>query len=319
MGARRSRSRPTRGEHPPTPDNPRQSGSTARHQAHANAASAGDEVSIIAALGSSARVPTGGARLGPEAGEGGREGGRGAVSPTEEGEAGSADAKTHRPHGQISKFTLGDRRLLRPRSFSQAAGNAALLRLRLPQPRKRGGFRLMAKRPSDRRSPGRNPGPQAQGRDGTGKETLNPPPPSGGERRVGYPPARGGRPGRGRRTALRVEVPSGRRGRARVAPDVRRHRRTFSPAGADSEQRPRLQVRQPSEQAGGEVLRCQAERDAGRGRCTEVRCGPVRDEAETKRELRLRAPDRRSGRRPGASGDPGPGSQRGRAGGRGRP
>lgn len=33
-------------------------------------------------------------------------------------------------------------------------------RLRLPQPRKRGGFRLMAKRPSDRRSPGRNPGPQ---------------------------------------------------------------------------------------------------------------------------------------------------------------
>ena len=29
-----------------------------------------------------------------------------------------------------------------------------------PQPRRRGGLRLMAKRPSDRRSPGRNPGPQ---------------------------------------------------------------------------------------------------------------------------------------------------------------
>ncbi|GLD48130.1 uncharacterized protein AKAME5_002623200 [Lates japonicus] len=237
--------------------------------------------------------------------ERGRRGGSGKLADGEEGEAGRADAHATLRTGQIPKSTL--------------RGTKALLRLRLPQPRKRGGFRLMAKRPSDRRSPGRNPGPQAQGRDGTGKETLNPPPPSGGERRVGYPPARGGRPGRGRRTALRVEVPSGRRGRARVAPDVRRHRRTFSPAGADSEQRPRLQVRQPSEQAGGEVLRCQAERDAGRGRCTEVRCGPVRDEAETKRELRLRAPDRRSGRRPGASGDPGPGSQRGRAGGRGRP
>ena len=39
-------------------------------------------------------------------------------------------------------------------------GRRRELRLRLPQPRKRGGFRLMAKRPSDRRSPGRNPGPQ---------------------------------------------------------------------------------------------------------------------------------------------------------------
>ena len=29
-----------------------------------------------------------------------------------------------------------------------------------PQPRRRGRLRLMAKRPSDRRSPGRNPGPQ---------------------------------------------------------------------------------------------------------------------------------------------------------------
>lgn len=33
-------------------------------------------------------------------------------------------------------------------------------RLRLPQPRRRGGLRLIAKRRSDRRSPGRNPGPQ---------------------------------------------------------------------------------------------------------------------------------------------------------------
>lgn len=39
-------------------------------------------------------------------------------------------------------------------------GRRRELRLRLPQPRKRGRFRLMAKRPSDRRSPGRNPGPQ---------------------------------------------------------------------------------------------------------------------------------------------------------------
>ena len=29
-----------------------------------------------------------------------------------------------------------------------------------PQPRRREGLRVMAKRPSDRRSPGRNPGPQ---------------------------------------------------------------------------------------------------------------------------------------------------------------
>ena len=38
-------------------------------------------------------------------------------------------------------------------------------------------------------------------------ETLVPPPPSVGGRRVGYPEARGGRPGRGRRTRTWVEVP----------------------------------------------------------------------------------------------------------------
>ena len=32
--------------------------------------------------------------------------------------------------------------------------------LRQPQPRRHGGLRVMEKRPSDRRSPGRNPGPQ---------------------------------------------------------------------------------------------------------------------------------------------------------------
>lgn len=38
---------------------------------------------------------------------------------------------------------------------------------------------------------------------------MSPPPPSAGERRVGHPEARGGRPGRNRRTALEVKVPSG--------------------------------------------------------------------------------------------------------------
>lgn len=71
----------------------------------------------------------------------------GKLADGEEGEAGQADAHTTlRTRGAIPESAL--------------RGTKALLRLRLPQPRKRGGFRLMAKRPSDRRSPGRNPGPQ---------------------------------------------------------------------------------------------------------------------------------------------------------------
>lgn len=89
--------------------------------------------------------PDGGAppRAGVGRGEGGREEG---VADEEEGRVGEP--------GQAHTTAPGI-----PRSALRGT-KAAERRLRLPQPRKRGRFRLMAKRPSDRRSPGRNPGPQ---------------------------------------------------------------------------------------------------------------------------------------------------------------
>ena len=86
------------------------------------------------------------------------------------------------------------------------------------------------------------------GGDRPGEETLNPPPNPGGERRVGYPEAHGGRPGRSRPTALEVEVPrfrartgggsSGRGSRlppVTTAPDVRaRHGEPVSPRSGPS-------------------------------------------------------------------------------------
>ena len=74
----------------------------------------------------------------------GKEGKKGLSANGEEGEpAGSRTA----PGIPNTSLHLGGRR--------QDRG-----RLRQPQPRKSERFRLMTKRPSDRRSPGRNPGPQ---------------------------------------------------------------------------------------------------------------------------------------------------------------
>lgn len=69
------------------------------------------------------------------------EGGRGRRANGERGGPGRAPA----PHRASRSLYLGGRRQRVPAT---------------PQPRRRERLRLMAKRPSDRRSPGRNPGPQ---------------------------------------------------------------------------------------------------------------------------------------------------------------
>ena len=91
--------------------------------------------------------------------------------PTHAASGGGGSVKPHRPPTGLrdGKRELGggECRKARPEPFPKPEvctwgdeGPAPEGCLRLPQPRRRGGLRLMAKRPSDRRSPGRNPGPQ---------------------------------------------------------------------------------------------------------------------------------------------------------------